>query len=232
MFKYEDEGMVRKHRIYIRLNDEEFLLLEQYRQQTRAPNNAQAIIDAALQIFKGAAKQRLNSGSFEETNNERKERSKEKEETKKELCLVDLAIDDASRDAINAKKNLSLEERKNAFWQRLVPYIQKGTYPQEMVAAFYRYWTEINENGRRMRFEQEKIYELPKRLATWHQREVARSYGKTESRNYGPAQPLSPEQIADQLRTKRRREEASDQLLAQYDEIAQNAVSYKDFKNS
>lgn len=225
MNKYEDEGMVRKHRIYIRLNDEEFLLLEQYRQQTRAPNNAQAIIDAALQIFKGAAKQRLNSGSFQETNNERKERSKEKEETKKELCLVDLAIDDASRDATNAKKNLSLEERKNAFWQRLVPYIHRGTYPQEMVAAFYRYWTEINENGRRMRFEKEKTYELPKRLATWQSREMARN-------NRGPAQPLSPEQIADQLRTKRRREEASDQLLAQYDEIAQNAVSYKDFKNS
>jgi len=139
--------------------------------------------------------------------------------------LVDLAIDDASRDATNAKKNLSLEERKNAFWQRLVPYIQKGTYPQEMVAAFYRYWTEINENGRRMRFEKEKTYELPKRLATWQSREMARSNGRT-------AQPLSPEQIADQLRTKRRREEASDQLLAQYDEIAQNAVSYKDFKNS
>ena len=232
MNRYNDERLVRKHRIYIRLNDEELQLLEQYRQQTRAPNNAQAIIEAVIPILKGAAKEPLFSRSFEEKNNERKERSKEKEETKKELCLVDLAIDDASRDATNAKKNLSLEERKNAFWQRLVPYIQKGTYPQEMVAAFYRYWTEINENGRRMRFEKEKTYELPKRLATWHQREVARSYGKTESRNYGPAQPLSPEQIADQLRTKRRREEASDQLLAQYDEIAQNAVSYKDFKNS
>ena len=232
MFKYDDESMVRRLDVHIRLTEEEHQLLKQYGVQIRAPNLTKAARKAMLFGIKMWSKCGQNVVTFEETNNERKESNKEKEETKKELCLVDLAIDDASRDATNAKKNLSLEERKNAFWQRLVPYIQKGTYPQEMVAAFYRYWTEINENGRRMRFEKEKTYELPKRLATWHQREVARSYGKTESRNYGPAQPLSPEQIADQLRTKRRREEASDQLLAQYDEIAQNAVSYKDFKNS
>ena len=41
---------------------------------------------------------------------------------------------------------------------------------------------------------------------------------------------IIPEQIAVQLLNKRRREEASDQLLAQYDEIAQKAVSYKEFK--
>ena len=232
MNKYEDESMVKQCRVQAYLTREELEMLKEYGIQIRAPSVASAAREAILRTLKSESKVTQNQLTFEETNNERKERSKEKEETKKELCLVDLAIDDASRDATNAKKNLSLEERKNAFWQRLVPYIQRGTYPQEMVAAFYRYWTEINENGRRMRFEKEKTYELPKRLATWHQREVARSYGKTESRNYGPAQPLSPEQIADQLRTKRRREEASDQLLAQYDEIAQNAVSYKDFKNS
>jgi hypothetical protein len=221
MFKYEDEGMKRKNRVYVSLTDDELLMLHNYKIQIRAPSLSMALAT----LVKNGAKMVQLCTNFQETNNERKERSKEKEETKKELCLVDLAIDDASRDATNAKKNLSLEERKNAFWQRLVPYIQKGTYPQEMVAAFYRYWTEINENGRRMRFEKEKTYELPKRLATWQSREMARSNGRT-------AQPLSPEQIADQLRTKRRREEASDQLLAQYDEIAQNAVSYKDFKNS
>ena len=221
MNRYEDEGMLRRHRVSIQLTANELEMLKEYKIQIRAPSLSGAIVT----LLKTAAKLLQSCSTFEETNNERKERSKEKEETKKELCLVDLAIDDASRDATNAKKNLSLEERKNAFWQRLVPYIQKGTYPQEMVAAFYRYWTEINENGRRMRFEKEKTYELPKRLATWQSREMARSNGRT-------AQPLSPEQIADQLRTKRRREEASDQLLAQYDEIAQNAVSYKDFKNS
>ena len=222
MFKYEDEGMKRKNRVYVSLTDDELLMLHNYKIQIRAPSLSMALAT----LVKNGAKMVQLCTNFQETNNERKERSKEKEETKKEFCLVDLAIDDASRDATNAKKNLSLEERKNAFWQRLVPYIQKGTYPQEMVAAFYRYWTEINENGRRMRFEKEKTYELPKRLATWHQREVARSYGKTESRNYGSAQPLSPEQLADQLRTKRRREEASDQLLAHFDEMAHNAVPY------
>ena len=230
MNRNNDERLVRKHRIYIRLNDEELQLLEQYRQQTRAPNNAQANIEAVIPILKGAAKEPLFSRSFEEKNNERKERSKEKEETTKELCLVDLAIDDASRDATNAKKNLSLDARKNAFWQRLVPFIRNGIYTREMVTAFYRYWTEINENGRLMRFEQEKFYELPKRLATWRQREVARNYGGAESRNYGGVESLTSEQLQEQMLNKRRREEATEELLRQFDDAQANAVSYKDFK--
>ena len=134
-----------------------------------------------------------------------KERSKEKEKKINNLCLVDFAIDDASRDATNAKKKLSMEERKQAFWDRLVPYVQQGVYTREMVTDFYLYWTEANEQGKRMRFEMEKIFELRRRLATWRQREVARNYGGAESRNYGGVR-LSAEQVQEQALAKRRRE--------------------------
>ena len=226
MYKYEDEGMRRKNRVYVSLTDSELLMLQNYKIQIRAPSLSMALAT----LVKNGAKMVQLCTNFEEKNNERKERSKEKEETKKELCLVDLAIDDASRDATNAKKNLSLEARKNAFWQRLVPFIRNGIYTREMVTAFYRYWTEINENGRLMRFEKEKTYELPKRLATWHQREVARNYGGAESRNYGGVESLTSEQLQKQMLNKRRREEATEELLRQFDEAQANAVSYKDFK--
>ena len=211
--------------MYVSLTDSELLMLQNYKIQIRAPSLSMALAT----LVKNGAKMVQLCTNFEEKNNERKERSKEKEETKKELCLVDLAIDDASRDATNAKKNLSLEARKNAFWQRLVPYIRNGIYTREMVTAFYRYWTEINENGRLMRFEKEKTYELPKRLATWRQREVARNYGGAESRNYGGVR-LSAEQVQEQALAKRRREEATEELLRQFDDAQANAVSYKDFK--
>ena len=226
MYKYEDEGMRRKNRVYVSLTDSELLMLQNYKIQIRAPSLSMALAT----LVKNGAKMVQLCTNFEEKNNERKERSKEKEETKKELCLVDLAIDDASRDATNAKKNLSLEARKNAFWQRLVPFIRNGIYTREMVTAFYRYWTEINENGRLMRFEKEKTYELPKRLATWRQREVARNYGGAESRNYGGVESLTSEQLQEQMLNKRRREEATEELLRQFDEAQANAVSYKDFK--
>jgi len=100
MFKYEDEGMKRKNRVYVSLTDDELLMLHNYKIQIRAPSLSMALAT----LVKNGAKMVQLCTNFQETNNERKERSKEKEETKKEFCLVDLAIDDASRDATNAKK--------------------------------------------------------------------------------------------------------------------------------
>ena len=156
-----------------------------------------------------------------------KERSKEKEKKINNLCLVDLAIDDASHDATNAEKKMSIEERKKEFWGRLVPYIEQGLYTKEMVTDFYLYWTEANERGKRMRFDMEKIFELRRRLATWRKREEARNYGKTEARNYGGAR-LSAEQLRDQLIAKRRREESSEELLQQMDAARAASVSYRE----
>jgi len=163
-----------------------------------------------------------------------KERSKEKEKNINNLCLVDFRIDDASEDATNAKKKMTIEERKQVFWSRLVPYVQTGRYTKEMVTDFYLYWTEANERGKRMRFEMEKIFELPRRLATWRKREEARNYpssssgtGKAESRNYGGAR-LSAEQLAEQAIAKRRREEASEELQRQMDAAQAAAVSYSE----
>ena len=59
--------------------------------------------------------------------------------------------------------------RKNSFYQLLVPYV--GQYPKEMIRAFFDYWSELNKSETKMRYELEKTWELPRRLATWANRE-------------------------------------------------------------
>ena len=59
--------------------------------------------------------------------------------------------------------------RKESFYQSLVPYV--GQYPKEMIRAFFDYWSELNKSETKMRYELEKTWELPRRLATWASRE-------------------------------------------------------------
>lgn len=59
--------------------------------------------------------------------------------------------------------------RKEVFYQSLIPFV--GKYPKEMIRAFFDYWSELNKSGTKMRYELEKTWELPKRLATWANRE-------------------------------------------------------------
>lgn len=59
--------------------------------------------------------------------------------------------------------------RKNVFYQSLVSYV--GQYPKEMIRAFFDYWSELNKSETKMRYELEKTWELPRRLATWANRE-------------------------------------------------------------
>lgn len=84
-----------------------------------------------------------------------------KEKNNKETTTNVVAKKDAAKAA-----TLS---RKESFYQLLVPYV--GQYPKEMIRAFFDYWSELNKSGTRMRYELEKTWELPRRLATWASRE-------------------------------------------------------------
>lgn len=64
---------------------------------------------------------------------------------------------------------LPTSERENIFKQTLFPYLDM--YGAEMLKAFFMYWTEKNSNGKKMRFEMEKVFDLPRRLATWKSRQ-------------------------------------------------------------
>jgi hypothetical protein len=103
-----------------------------------------------------------------------------------------------------------------------------------MVENFYYYWTECNEQGRRMRFEMEKIFELPRRLATWKKRDDARNCphktGGLPNGLGGLSRSLSPEQLQEQMLSKRRREQDTEELLRQYDEDRAGAISWQELQ--
>lgn len=64
--------------------------------------------------------------------------------------------------------NEALETRKHAFGEKLIPYIEQ--YGKTLIREFFDFWTEHNENGKKMRFEKEKTFEISKRLARWSKR--------------------------------------------------------------
>ena len=59
----------------------------------------------------------------------------------------------------------TLEVRKHAFGEKLIPYMKQ--YGKALIREFFDYWTEHNENGKKMRFEKEKTFEISLRLARW-----------------------------------------------------------------
>jgi len=71
------------------------------------------------------------------------------------------------------KKQVLLKDREEIF--RMAVFDQKG-YPHEMYLEFFNYWSEADRLGKKMRFEDQKTWDLKKRLANWYAR---------SNKNYG-----------------------------------------------
>lgn len=74
------------------------------------------------------------------------------------------AANTSSNTLANTQK--TIEERKKDFAESLKPHLEK--YGKDMLNDFYRYWTEINDGGKKMRFEMEKVFQIASRLVTWN----------------------------------------------------------------
>ena len=68
-------------------------------------------------------------------------------------------------------------ERKDKFYKELIPYVE--TYGKSMIRAFFDYWSEVNKSGSRMRFEQERTWNLNLRLQRWGRQQTG--YQKKQS---------------------------------------------------
>ena len=84
-------------------------------------------------------------------------------------------------DELVSKKDAAIaatNERKKAFEQSLVPYVD--LYGSEMLREFCDYWTEKNKSGTLMRFEKQPTWETSLRLKTWDKRQKEKSSAKRE----------------------------------------------------
>jgi hypothetical protein len=75
-----------------------------------------------------------------------------------------------------ADKSATLEQRQLEFRNKVAGHLE--IYGKEMLRAFYDYWTEMNEGGRKMRFEMQKVFDIQKRLVTWSNNEKKGTNGK------------------------------------------------------
>lgn len=72
----------------------------------------------------------------------------------------------------------TLDQRKQEFGQWIAEC--KGDYERDLLKEFYLYWTEKNPNGRKMRYEKEKTFDVCRRLATWAKN--SKKWGKAKDK--------------------------------------------------
>ena len=75
-----------------------------------------------------------------------------------------------------AEKQVNMEQRKKDFGLTLQPYVEQ--YGRQMLSDFFRYWTEPNKSGTKMKFELERTWSVSGRLATWAGNQRVFSNGK------------------------------------------------------
>ena len=85
-----------------------------------------------------------------------------------------------NKDNNNNKENnnTNTREKINIFKNSVLQF--KNKYPETMLYEFINYWTEKSKSGI-MRYENEKFFEISKRLATWYKNQ--KSFKKTNNQN-------------------------------------------------
>lgn len=76
-----------------------------------------------------------------------------------------------------------INKRKLLFKEKLKQYLPE--YGKELLNDFFLYWSEHNENGKRMRWEKERTFGMKARLNTWQKRTPDR-YKKDDGKFKAP----------------------------------------------
>lgn len=61
------------------------------------------------------------------------------------------------------------QDRSLKFYETLKPFVDE--FGKDMVRAFYEYWIEPSKSGKKLRFEDEKFFDVKRRLITWKSRQ-------------------------------------------------------------
>lgn len=61
--------------------------------------------------------------------------------------------------------------------------------PEQLINDFVSYWTETSLNGKKMRFEGQKYFDIKRRFATW--KKNAKNWDKTDISNFPLLQAIN-----------------------------------------
>jgi hypothetical protein len=143
-------------------------------------------IQAQINVAKGAKKaaqtrwEKFRNQSVDETDanamrtHTNRNANKEKKRKEKESKLLDIDVVPTSAQIEK------IEDLKIDFFEKVSQYREK--YSETMLASFANYWSERNQKGK-MKWQLEKTFEIPNRLATWHRNES--KFSKPNSGNSG-----------------------------------------------
>ena len=120
-------------------------------------------------------------------------------ETKAEPKEKDKDIKETTTNVV-AKKSAAKAatlSRKEKFYESLIPYLDR--YPKDMIRKFFDYWSETNKSCTKMKWEQEKTWELNLRLATWASREKEFSHGSNKNTTKQEANEYAMQKLAERI---------------------------------
>jgi hypothetical protein len=76
-------------------------------------------------------------------------------------------------------KENKIEIRKEKFKEDLKPFLE--IYGKDLLNDFFLYWTEMNQGGKKMRFEMQTVFDIKRRLATWHKNSTKNNFTKQQT---------------------------------------------------
>lgn len=79
------------------------------------------------------------------------------------------------------KKIVDIEIRKQDFYDDCAMFVEK--YGKDMIREFFEYWTEPNKSGKKMRFEDQKFFDMNRRLTTWASKSFNKGNYETTGKN-------------------------------------------------
>lgn len=99
----------------------------------------------------------------------RKEAANKRWINEKNIIVPEKEIDSSPNVKITkVDKEQEMKSRERLFYNMLIPFVK--TYGREMIREFFDYWSEPNKSHSKMRFEQERTWDLSRRLQTWEKR--------------------------------------------------------------
>ena len=87
-----------------------------------------------------------------------------------------------------ASTGMDVLARRERFREMLRPFV--GRYGEEMVGAFFRYWSELSLDRLHMRYELGQTFEIPSRLGSW---------AAKEGKFGGPGGPVAAQHVGPKL---------------------------------
>ncbi len=100
-------------------------------------------------------------------------KAKDKQSVSKTLTNVN----DNANENVNNTVN-GIERKRDEFKKLLEPFKEK--YSARLLNVFYEYWTASDLKSKKVRFENEKFFDVGRRLASWKRREKPTDYGPTD----------------------------------------------------